>query len=250
MAELILSELTRMGQGFCVIGLETQGAGYRSLRPLPARSYAWSLAWPHCRGEYLRFELSADAGSAPHVEDRKSSGWVHRIGQRTEAELVSALRAAEVAERLPELFGCEPSVNRFAAGAGWVHPQQATRSICGCDFRGIRFGWRLGRWRAELGLPSGDVLSGLPIVDHDWNNFLEAAAERAGPVNHEQRLRRFLNDPIARRLCESDMRFARLGLARPNPHQQCWIMLDSLFPLPRTEWLEALAPGQKRTSGK
>jgi len=31
--------------------------------------------------------------------------------------------------------------------------------------------------------------------------------------------------------------FIRLGLTRPF-HDLCWLMLDTLFPLPRREWLQ------------
>jgi hypothetical protein len=131
-----------------------------------------------------------------------------------------------------------------------VTPQQAARSICGCEFRYVGFDWRFDRWRAELGLCSGEVLRGLPIVDHQWSGFLEAAADAAGPINQAQRLRRFLNESIARRLSVHKPRFARLGLARPNLQQQCWIMLDSLFPLPRVEWLEGLRATEERVSNR
>ena len=246
MAELILSELTRMGQGFCIIGLEAQGQGYRSVRPMPARSYAWSASFPHRRGERLRFELTGGPAAAPHVEDRQSSGWVHPAGKVSEDELVRCLRSAEVAGRVVELFGCAPNVNRMGAGAGWVSPQQATRSICGCEYHSLRFVWKFDRWRAELGLASGDILRGLPIVDHEWSRFLETAAEALGPVNQAQRLGRLLNETVARRVCEAELRFARLGLARANPQQQCWIMLDSLFPLPRAEWLDGVGRAEER----
>jgi len=233
-----------MGQGFCIVGVEAQGPAYRSWRPMPARGHAWNPAWPHRRGDVLRFELAPPVLAAPHVEDRQSSGWVHRLGTISEADVVCALRRAEVATCVRDLFGCVPSVNRFGAGAGWVNPEQATRSICGCGYRSLRFAWKFNRWRVELALSSGETLHGLPIVDHEWNGFLEEASKALGSADQPQRMQRFLNFDVAQRLARHSAPFARLGLARPNQQQQCWIMLDSLFPLPQAEWLEGLRAAQ------
>ena len=42
MRDLILSDITVMGPGYCVIGLERVAQdAFRSVRPLPPRSYAW-----------------------------------------------------------------------------------------------------------------------------------------------------------------------------------------------------------------
>jgi hypothetical protein len=243
MTELILSEITRMAGGYCVIGLERIGDAYRSVRPMPPRGYAWGYPWPHQRGDRLRFQLHPLPPVSPHVEDCKAAGAPQSLGQITHGALVNCLRSAEVGQNARDFFGCELRVNPFGAGAGWVNADAAVRSICGCEFRFLRFYWRLDRWRVELRLTSGNALKGLPIVDHDWNSFLEQTGRAVGGVNREQRLQRFLNGEVAREILEDDNHFARLGLARPNPQGMCWLMLDSLFPLPKNEWVAQLSEG-------
>src|SRR2546428_3248082 len=78
-------------------------------------------------------------------------------------------------------------------------------------------------------LPSDESLSSLPVVDRDWNKFLQQVAERLGKVNIGSRSQKFLNGTIRNALLDSPNRFARIGLARAQG-DQCWLMLDSLFP--------------------
>jgi hypothetical protein len=133
----------------------------------------------------------------------------------------------------------------MGSGAVWVKPQEAARSICGCEFRYARFRWKHDRWRVELRLSAGEILRSLPIVDRDWNDFLDHAANLAGSQNPAERLRTFLNGPVASAIWNDERRFARIGLARPNQQGACWLMLDSLFPLPRREWLAELTGGHR-----
>ncbi|HKM90976.1 MAG TPA: hypothetical protein VJX29_10185 [Candidatus Acidoferrales bacterium] len=247
MRELILSEITRMAQGYCIIGLEPQGNAFRSVRPMPQRSHAWGHPWPHSRGDRLRFRLASLPSVRPHVEDFQAAGAPACTGRVAEGELLRCLRAAETGRKTEELFGSALQTNPQGGGAAWVNAREATRSICGCEFRFVRFHWKLDRWRAELQLTSGESLKSLPIVDRDWNDFLDEAAKLGGSQNPQERVRSFLNGPVAAAIWKDENRFARLGLARPNPQGVCWLMLDSLFPLQKREWLSKFAAGPGTT---
>jgi len=196
----------------------------------------------------LGFELRARPCTQPHVEDRKAMRAAQSLGRIGHPELVGCLRSAEVARSTGELFGCALRSNPSGSGAAWVNPKEAARSICGCEFRFLRFFWRVDRWRVEVKLAGGETLKSLPIVDRDWNDFLDVAGAALGNVNREQRLHRFLNGRVAREIDQDEARFIRLGLTRTNDQGVCWLMLDSLFPLPRQEWVAEL--GESRGSNE
>lgn len=105
MTELLISEITLMRRGFCVIGLERNKEHFRSLRPIPRNSYAWNR-FPYGRGDNVTFDLSAMLALPPHIEDRLARNHVKR-GSVAEAELVNCLKQAEVATSVKELFGCD-----------------------------------------------------------------------------------------------------------------------------------------------
>ncbi len=243
MTEIILSEITRMANGYCIIGLEPAGAAYRSVRPMPPRGYAWGPPWPYGRGDRLRFRLQPLPAAPPHVEDYAAAGTPECAGKLSESDLLRCLRAAETGKKREELFGCGLRTSAMGGGAAWVNAQEAARSICGCDFRFLRFHWKHDRWRVELHLAAGETLGSLPIVDSDWNDFLEEAGKLTGAQNPPERLRTFLNQTVTAAIWKDANRFARIGLARPNVQGACWLMLDSLFPLPKREWLAELGGG-------
>lgn len=238
MTELILSEITRMQAGHCVIGLEKAGDRYRSIRPFPRVGHAWPKVFPHQRGDRLQFFLSEVFPTKPHLEDRPSTGLRGNPGRLPEAELVQCLRKAEQADRLNDLFGCPVTLRRFRGNA-CVEPGQGTRSICGCDFLNLQLRLVGTEARAKLILPSGETLHDLPLVDRDWNEFIEGARGGMTGANQAQRLNRFLASRVPAILSSDPKRFARIGLSRPY-EGGCWLMLDSLFPLPQQAWLEHL----------
>lgn len=121
-----------------------------------------------------------------------------------------------------------------------MKPEEAPRSICGCDFQNLRFRLYPDRVRAGLVMVSGETLRSLPVVDRDWNEFIERAVKQIGGANRLQRVQRFLNGRILEKILSSPDRLARIGLARPGPDGACWLMLDSIFPLPQAGWLEDL----------
>jgi hypothetical protein len=243
MTEIILSEITRMANGYCIIGLEAAGAAYRSVRPMPPRGHAWTPPWPHRRGERLRFRLQTVPAVPPHVEDFLAAGFPECLGRFSDEDLLHRLRAAETGKKREELFGCVLQTSPMGGGAAWVKAEEAARSICGCEFRFLRFHWKHDRWRVELHLAAGETLGSLPIVDRDWNDFLDEAARQAGGQNPAERVRSFLSQTVAAAIWRDPNRFARIGLARPNAQGACWLMLDSLFPLPQHEWLRELGGG-------
>lgn len=56
--ELLISDITEMGRGYCVLGIEPAPSGrWRTVRPMPQNAYAW-LEFPHQRGDYIRVELT------------------------------------------------------------------------------------------------------------------------------------------------------------------------------------------------
>lgn len=235
MTDLIISEITLMRPGFCVIGLERSSEFFRSVRPLPPFGHAW-FSFPHRRGEILNFSLAAWPAAHPHSEDHISSGVLRKAGEVTEMELVRHLRQAEAADRIRNLFGCELHQRRYG-GNVCVEPGQGSRSICGCEFSNLRLEIIGDHLRAALTLLSGETLQDLPVVDRDWNEFVSSAQKRIVGANPMQRLSRFLQTTLRDHILNDPNRFARIGLSRPF-NGGCWLMLDSLFPLPQQAWLE------------
>jgi hypothetical protein len=238
MSELILSEITRMGPGFCIIGLEAASIGYRSIRPLPRYGWAWPASLPHRRGWRVQCQLVSVSVPPPHVEDRTSSGTLRKLGELAEEGLVCCLRQAEVADHIRDLFGCLLENNRSGRGF-FAEPNEASRSICGAELQNLRFLRQDEEIRAELLLRDGGRLR-LPLVDAVWKEFLEQTLNQITGANKEQRANKFLSSSLPRRLLDHPALFARIGLTRPFMGK-CWLMLDSLFPQPRVEWLEELS---------
>ncbi|MDP9268299.1 MAG: hypothetical protein M3P27_08240 [Acidobacteriota bacterium] len=237
MSELLISEVTRMGDGFCVIGLMSNPAGVCSLRPMPHGGFAWR-PFPYRRADRIAFDLQLVSLAAPHLEDRVCSN--HRkLGSISEDEMLDLLQKAELGESRADLFGC--AVRSTASGATYVKPGHGERSICGCRIENISFDFShypKKNVRAALLLASGDRLDSLPVVDDDWLRFIDHLWERSqGTVNIGSRLQRFFNQQIKEHVLSSAIPFVRIGLTRPF-HGRCWLMLDSLFPVPKRNWVE------------
>lgn len=235
MTKLLITEITRMGPAFCVIGLQREKERIQSIRPVPASANGWSH-FTHHRGDILEFALTPFRGARPHVEDRVSTRGFEKTSTVPEAEIVTYLRRAEFAQSLPGLFGCAVHENRKGSGL-YVIPGEAQRSICGCETQNLRIELCANELRAALVLPSGEVLRDLPVVDHDWRGFVDAALSPNRGANRVNRLERFLNSHFHYKIMSCPHHFIRLGLTRPF-HDLSWLMLDTLFPLPRREWLE------------
>ncbi len=234
MTKLLISDITLMGAGFCVIGLEDQAESLRSIRPLPPGGNAWSR-FPYRRGDVLDFDLSFIPIARPHLEDRRSSGSLRKAGQVSEADLVGYLRKAEMAEDLQGLFHC--GVRENVRGSGiYVEPEEVSRSICGCPVQNIRFQLLPDAVRATLLLPSGETLRDLPVVDRDWNEFIRRVLQETVGANQLHRTNRLLNGQAAERVLNAGNRLARIGLTRLF-NDKHWLMLDSLFPLPEPGWI-------------
>lgn len=236
MTDLVITEITLMRPGFCVIGLEEAQQSFRSIRPIPPTGYSWRT-FGHKRGDILRFDLASKVGSRPHVEDRNSTGVLGIVGQRTESDLLKCLHLAEVADQVGDLFGCEVRESPMGGPSVWVEPKQAKRSICGCRFDNIHFQLYPDRIRVALSLPSGEPLRSLPLVDRDWNRFVEQCVQRIGGAHARDELEQLLNSEIRRFILDRSRGFARIGLPRPDNKGCCWLMLNSLFPVPQSAWL-------------
>ncbi len=244
MPELILSDITIMGEGYCVIGLECTSDGwYRSVRPMPRRGFAWREPFPYRRGDVVMVRWVQTASSPPHFEDRQTTFDSPTGRHLAEVALVKCLERAEIADDLSGLFGCELQTDS-PAGNAWVSPDLACRSICGCHYNNIRFRIYVGptgtRVRARLTLPSGEVLYSLPVVDHEWGRFMNTELERNPNATTRSHGETFLNGLVRGNILESQSSFARIGLARARSGEdKCWLMLDSLFPQPVDSWLDA-----------
>lgn len=215
MTDLVITEITLMRPGFCVIGLEEAQQSFRSIRPIPPTGYSWRT-FGHKRGDILRFDLASKVGSPPHVEDRNSTGVLGIVGQRTESDLLKCLHLAEVADQVGDLFGCEVRESPIGGPSVWVEPKQAKRSICGCRFDNIHFQLYPDRIRVALSLPSGEPLRSLPLVDRDWNRFVEQCVQRIGGAHARDELEQLLNSEIRRFILDRSRGFARIGLPRPD----------------------------------
>jgi hypothetical protein len=235
MTKLLITEVTRMGPAFCVIGLQRENEKIQSVRPVPASAHSWNH-FPNHRGDILEFSLTPFHGAAPHVEDRVSTQSFRKASTLTEPEVVAFLRKAEYSESLSGLFGCVIHENKNGSGL-YAIPSEAQRSICGCDTQNLQLQFCGNELRATLVLKSGEVLRDLPVVDRDWRDFVDTAFAPARGANRTARFERFLNSQFHHKIMSCPHHFTRLGLTRPF-HDLCWLMLDTLFPLPRAEWLE------------
>jgi len=235
MTKLLITEITRMGPAFCVIGLQHNKEKIQSIRPVPAFRNGWPC-FPHQRGDILECALAPFPAAKPHIEDRTATRGFQKAASVAEGETVSYLRKAEMANSLPDLFGCAVHENRKGAGLH-VMPQEGKRSICGCETQNLRLELYANELRATLALPSGEVLRDLPVVDRDWRDFIDAALSPTRGANRNARLERFLNSQFHYKIMSCPHHFIRLGLTRPF-QEFCWLMLDTLFPLPKAEWLE------------
>jgi len=235
MTKLLITEITRMGPAFCVIGLQRENERIHSIRPVPSSANGW-IHFPHQRGDILECSLTPFPGAKPHIEDRVSTRAFQKSSALAEAEIVPFLRRAELARSLPELFGCKIHENKKGSGL-YAMPSEAQRSICGCETQNLRLEICANELRGSLVLPSGEVLRDLPAVDHDWRNFVDAALAPDRGANRLPRLERFLNSNFHYKIMSCPHHFIRLGLTR-SYNGLCWLMLDTLFPLPQKDWLE------------
>ena len=69
MTKLLITEITRMGPAFCVIGLQREKDRIQSVRPVSPTANSW-LHFPYHRGDVLECDLSPFPGAKPHIEDR------------------------------------------------------------------------------------------------------------------------------------------------------------------------------------
>lgn len=235
MTKLLITEITRMGPAFCVIGLQHEKDKIRSVRPVTATANSW-LHFPYHRGDVLQCDLAPFSGAKPHIEDRVSTGGFEKESTVPEPEVVTYLRKAETAGSLPELFGCALHENKSGSGL-FAKPPEAKRSVCGTVTQNLRLEFCANELRATLALSSGEVLRDLPVVDRDWRDFIEAALAIRRGANRLARLERFLNSQFHYKVLSCPHHFIRLGLTRPY-HDLCWLMLDTLIPLPKQDWLE------------
>jgi hypothetical protein len=245
MRELILSDITEMGSGLCVIGLEQVGTNeFRSVRPMPPMGYAWPLPFDGQRGSFVQFEPVATPVPRPHVEDQKTHGLTAGADSLDEDELVDLLQHAEMAENSQDLFGCGLCSDQLGGNA-WVSPNEASRSICGCGYANMRFRVYLDSGKVKLvgmvALDSGEVLHSLPIVDWTWRQFVLELVNRFPRVPPHKELDAIFNRAIRVHVMASPLHFVRIGLPRPKMDEnKCWLMLDSLFPQPNLKWLDEL----------
>jgi hypothetical protein len=245
MPELILSDITVMGQGYCVIGLERLSPdSFRSVRPMPPWGFAWREPFPCRRGDVVTFQPVPTVAWKPHVEDQKSHGLSVTSRKLGQPELLECLQKAEMAPDLQNLFHCPVEAGAKGGGAVWVDPAHAQRSICGCAYNNLRFrlfpeerGFNL---RAEIVLESNERVSSIPVVDREWRRFAGELVQRIRRADPLPLAERFLNRVVGLKLLAEPRSLARIGLPRPREEPRCWLMLDSLFPQPEAAWLELL----------
>ena len=234
MSKLLITEITRMGPAFCVIGLQREEEKVQSVRPISATG-GW-MHFPYLRGDVLECALFPFSAVKPHIEDRVAASEFRKSKEIPEPEIVAWLRKAEFSQSLSGLFGCTVHENKKGSGL-YVTPGEALRSICGCETENLRLEFCANELRATLVLRSGEVLRDLPVVDHNWRSFIDRALATERGANRLARLERFLNSQFHYKILSCPYHFIRLGLTRPYK-EVCWLMLDTLFPLPKSEWLE------------
>lgn len=222
-----------------MIGLERNKDRFRSVRPIPRTSSAWNK-FQYGRADKVGFDLSSLPLRPPHIEDRLAAN-DKKMGSVIEAELVKCLKQAEVAASIKGLFGCDVHPSPRGGEAVYVNPEDGKRSICGCEVESISFTFRFypPKIRIALGMRSGESLESLPVVDAAWVRFATLLASQIkNHVNFRSRLQGFFDSFVCEQILSSALCFARVGLARPDKDGLCWLMLDSLFPLPKDAWLK------------
>ena len=245
MRELILSDITEMGLGLCVIGIEQVGKNeFRSVRPIPPIGHSWPLPFNSQRGSFVRFEPSATTSIRPHVEDQNTHGLTAGRNSLDQDELVDLLQHAEISESSEGLFGCGLSSDQLGGNA-WVPSDSASRSICGCNYANMRFRVYIDAGKVKLvamvALASGEVLHSLPVVDRVWRQFVAELVHRLPKLPPRNQLDAIFNRSIRPRVMDELVHFVRIGLPRPKQeNDKCWLMLDSLFPQPDLNWLDEL----------
>ncbi|HET9179106.1 MAG TPA: hypothetical protein VFQ24_12180 [Terriglobia bacterium] len=157
--------------------------------------------------------------------------------------MVAAIKQAEVAITLEEMFGCEVQP-LHSGGNCWIPAGQGNRSICGLALKNIYFQvyedpGRI-RLRAHVSSAGGQRLNGLPVVDCEWVAFLARLISGFGENDPVAQAQEFLNGRVRQCVLHSPALFARIGLARGIKDSKCWLMLDSLFPQPKNFWLDGL----------
>jgi hypothetical protein len=211
---------------------------------MPPWGFAWREPFPFKRGDRVHAQCRPTTAPRPHVEDQQSSGLSGTGSSLAEDDLIECLKNAEVSQNLEHLFDCPVQPSPRGGHALCVIPQDAKRSICGCEFSNLRFrvfpepgGFTL---RAEIILSSNERVSSIPIVDREWQGFVGKLLQRIRRSDPLPLAERFLNWSVRNKLFAMPQRFARIGLPRPQGDQPCWLMLDSLFPQPQECWLDLL----------
>ena len=240
MSELILSDITIMGEGYCVIGLELEADGsVRSVRPRPPTAFAWREPFQFRRGDAVECRLKPPPQvRLPHKEDMDTFGLQSTPKKISHPELVRLLQKAERASALEEFFGCAPQRDH-PKGNFWVREAEGTRSICGCRFVNAYFEvYADQRWslRARLLAEGNQRFNTLPVVDREWVRFLNSVVKLYKGADQREQVKRHINRVTYPKFMRSPLKFARIGLARAN-QGKCWLMLDSLFPQPEESWL-------------
>jgi len=207
MTRLLITEITRRGPAFCVIGLEREKNRIRSVRPVTATANSW-MHFPYLRGDVLQCDLAPFSGSKPHVEDRVSTRGFRKESAVPEPGVVTYLRKAEIGTTLEDLFGCVLHENKTGSGL-FAKPREAKRSVCGTVTQNLRLELCANELRATLALPSGEVLRDLPVVDRDWRDFIEAALATSRGANRLARLKHFLNSQFQSKVLSCPHHFIR-----------------------------------------
>lgn len=233
MTELILSDVTRMAGGHCIIGLLESGERYKSVRPGPPKGHAWPAEFPYKRGDCLKFELGPGEQVRPHMEDHISTGVLECGARLSEDELLACLRHAETATSIRDLFGCTVTPGKRGAH---LHAPKGHRSICGAEAARVRMKCEADDVRASIAFAWGESLLDLPVVDRSWFDFLKEVQKKMDGANRLHRLNRYLE----KRMGEPSGFFVRIGLTRPHPPKfgRCQLMVDTLLPMPRKSWVD------------
>ena len=206
---------------------------FQSIRPIPASAHSWNY-FPHQRGDILEFSLTPFSGASPHVEDRVSMRDFRKTAAVAEPEVASYLGKAECSDSLRGLFECAIHENRQGSGVYALRPRPgarsavATRRISGWSFTGMSCE---PRW-CSFQVKSRGTCPWLTAIG--WTlRMPRRIAGRIAPQSH----RSHLSPTSQYRIMSCPHHFVRIGLTRPY-REVCWLMLDTLFSIPKADWLE------------
>ncbi len=223
---LTITDLTQMGNGVCIAGIDGQG---NCVRPVVRGGVRKQHLF---RGRHIvifpravvEFDLSGTRVTPPHIEDMTFDP----------RSLVSREDSGDASWEKVLEESSFPSINTmfdgFLVGRRRVPPGSATRSlgtIADAEIEEIYVdSYNHSKFRLNLIDPSGDRYVKLPINDLAFRAYFQNLIDASGS---EAEAESFVNNNLA----SVNKTYIRIGLARPVPlgsyERACWTQVTGIY---------------------